>query len=243
MTIRMLTWGGRYVAATAAAVLALGGAGAAVAWHDVTAGKTHARTLSAYCGLVACAVLHADGTVTATPAESAPTGGSRSGGRQARLRTSPTPAASSAVPAAAPTVAPTTPAAPAPTAPPAPSPTPSPVPTPAPSPTPDPAGPAVTVSFSVLRQWPGGFLGQLTIVNQGGSAVNGWQMAITLPGDQVQNVWNANWQPAGWGSVIMTPVPDDQVIEPGASAAVNLVAQGNPTEPASCTFNGSPCSS
>jgi Cellulose binding domain len=242
----MLTWGGRYVAVTAAAVLALGGAGAAVEWHGPT-GKTHARTVSAYCGLVACAVLHADGTVAATPTDSAPTSGSRSRGVHVKLRTSPTPAASSAAPVAAPTVAPTTAAGPTPTAPPGPTPTPSPVPTPGPTPTPtptlDPPGPAVTVSFSVLRQWPGGFMGELTIVNQGGSAVNGWQMAITLPGDQVQNVWNANWQPTGWGSVIMTPVPDDQVIEPGASVAVNLVAQGNPTEPANCTFNGSPCSS
>jgi hypothetical protein len=242
----MLTRGGRYAAATATAVLALGGAGAAAAWHG-PAGKTHAQTASAYCGLVACAVLHADGTVTATPTGSAPTDGSRPGGAQVRLRTSPTPAASAAssAPVSAPTVAPTTAATPTPTAPPAPSPTPtpSPVPSPMPSPTPDPAGPAVTVSFSVLRQWPGGFMGELTIVNQGGSAVNGWQMAITLPGDQVQNVWNANWQPAGWGSVIMTPVPGDQVIEPGASVPVNFVAQGDPTEPANCTFNGSPCSS
>jgi hypothetical protein len=236
----MLIRGGRYVAATATAVLALGGAGAAVAWHGPT-GKTHARTVSAYCGLVACAVLHSDGTVTATPTESAPTGGSRPGGAQVRLRTSPAPAASasSAAPVTPPTVSPTPTSASAPP----PSPSPSPVPPPTPSPTPDPPGPAVTVSFSVLQQWPGGFRGELTIVNQGGSAVNGWQLAITLPGDQVQNVWNANWQPTGWGSVIMTPVPGDQVIEPGASVPVDFVAQGDPTEPANCTFNGSPCSS
>ncbi len=100
----------------------------------------------------------------------------------------------------------------------------------------------MTVSYSVLRHWHDGFLAELTIVNQGNSAVTGWQIMITLPGDQVQTVWNANWQQAGWGSVIMTPTPGDQVIDPAATVSVNFAAQGNTTEPANCTFNGSPCS-
>jgi cellulase/cellobiase CelA1 len=100
----------------------------------------------------------------------------------------------------------------------------------------------VTVSYSTPRQWRGGFQGELTIVNQGGAAVTGWQIELTLPGDQVQNVWNANWQSDGWGNVIMTPTPDDQVIEPGTTLTVNFIAQGDTTEPANCTFNGSPCS-
>jgi cellulase/cellobiase CelA1 len=99
----------------------------------------------------------------------------------------------------------------------------------------------VTVSYSTLRQWDGGFMGQLVVVDQGGSAVTGWQMVITLPDDQVQMVWNANWQPGGWDSVIMTPVQSDQVIEPGTSVSVTFVAQGDTTEPTNCTFNGSPC--
>jgi len=51
----------------------------------------------------------------------------------------------------------------------------------------------------------------------------------------------ANWQPDGWDSVIMTPVPGDQVIGPGTSVSVNFFAQGDPGGPANCTFNGFPC--
>ena len=246
-TTRRLTRRARYAAGSAAAVLAVGGVGAAVAWPGagVQAHSPRTSTAAVYCGLVACSVLHSDGTATATP-PSLPAAGRPSGTAHVRSGASsaPLPSASSSALAAGPAPAPTTPApaqsaTPDPT--PAPGPSPSPSPSATPTPTPTPAGQDVTVSYSTLRQWDGGFVGELDIVNQGGSAVNGWQLVITLPGDQVQNVWNANWQPDGWDSVIMTPVPSDQVIEPGASVSVNFVAQGDPAEPANCTFNGSPC--
>ena len=244
-TTRRLTRRARYAAGSAAAVLALGGAGAAVAWHGA-GGLAHSprtRTAAVYCGLVACAVLHSDGTATATP-PGLPTAGHPSGPAHARPRASsaPLPSSSSPALAAGPAPAPPTPApVQSPTPDPTSAPGPSPSPAASPTPTPTPAGQAVTVSYSTLRQWDDGFLGQLDIVNQGDSAVNGWQMVITLPGDQVQNVWNANWQPDGWDSVIMTPVPGDQVIGPGTSVSVNFFAQGDPGGPANCTFNGFPC--
>ena len=223
---RTLTRRGRYGACAAVAVLALGGAGVAFAWQTLPAGKTHAartRADAAYCGLVACAVLHSDGTATATPAQGVPV-------------TSARPATSSTPPAPTP-AAPTPAAAPAPT----PDPAPAPGPSPSPAPPPPPAGAKVTVSYSTLRQWDRGFLGQFEIVNQGGSAVTGWQMMITLRDVRVQDVWNADWQPDGWDSVIMTPMSSDQVIEPGASVSVRFVARGDPAEPTDCTFNGFPC--
>src|SRR5271155_2831176 len=179
----MFTRRGRYVACAAAVALALGGAGAAVTWHE-SAGKTHAGTVSAYCGLVACAVLNSGGTATATPAtpatsatplDSVPVTGQPSGGGQVRVRTSPTPAASSSspVPVTVPTVTPTP--TPVPVAGPSPTPTTAPSPTSPPGPSPTPASPDVTASYSVLRYWHGGFLAGLTIVNQGGPAVTGWQ--------------------------------------------------------------------
>src|SRR5215472_11354598 len=132
-TTRTLTRRGRYGACAAVAVLALGGAGAALAWQTLPAGKTHAartRADAAYCGLVACAVLHSDGTATATSPPGVPV-------TSARPATSSTPAAS---PAATPDPAP----APAP----APDPAPAPGPSPSPAPPPSPAGAAVTVSYS-----------------------------------------------------------------------------------------------
>jgi hypothetical protein len=248
-TTRTLTRRGRYTACASAAVLTLGVAAAAVVWQ-APAGTAHTprtRTDAVYCGLVACSVLHSDGTVTALPARSVPAAGPSSGRAHGRSRASsaPMPSASSSAPVAgpapvqSPTPAPAQPPTPTPT--PVPGPTPTPTPSPTPSPTPTPAGADVTVSYSTLWQWDGGFKGELDIVNQGDSAVNGWQLVITLPGDQVQSVWNANWQQDDWDSVIMTPVPSDQVIEPGTSVSVVFVAQGDPAEPTDCTFNGSPC--
>jgi hypothetical protein len=236
-----------YAVCAVAVALGLGIIAAVIAWQSPT-GKSPTRADAASCGLVACAALQPGVTATATPvtpAASTPVTGLPSGGGQVKPQTSPDPAASSssAAPAPAPTVAPpttsTSPPGPSPTSPPPPPP---PTTTPSPTVSPTPASADVTVTYSTPRQWRGGFLGELTIVNQGGPAVTGWQIAITLPGDQVQRVWNANWQPTGYDSVIMTPMPGDQVIGPGDSLSVNFVVQGDTTEPSNCTFNGSPCS-
>jgi hypothetical protein len=98
----------------------------------------------------------------------------------------------------------------------------------------------VTVTYSAVQHWPDGFQGELTIVNHGRSAVNGWQLVIALPGDQVRAVWNAEWHQGG-GGVRMTAASQDELIEPGASQAVNFVAKGHTTNPVNCTFDGSAC--
>ena len=240
----------RYAVCAAVVALGLGIIAATIAWQGPT-GKPPTRADAAYCGLVACADLQpgiTSPTATVTPAASAPVTGLPSGGGQVKPQTTPDPAVStsSAAPAPAPTVAPptttTSPPGPSPTSPPTTPPAP-PATTPPPiTPSPTPTSADVTATYSTPRQWRGGFLGELTIVNQDGPAVTGWQIAITLPGDQVQRVWNANWQPDGDGGVIMTPMPDDQVIEPGDSLTVSFIVQGDTTEPSNCTFNGSPCS-
>jgi Cellulose binding domain len=216
----------RYTACVAAAVLAIGGAGAALALRT-PGGSTRIHADSDYCGLVSCAALHSarhSGARSRAVALGAPADTQRSGATLPPTSAKPVPPASPAraeVPAGH---------RPRPTA----------SRTPAPSPT--PSSPAVTVSYSALHRWAGGFQGQFVITNHGGSAVTGWQMVITLSGDQVDTVWNADWQYGRGGSVLMTAAPYDQVIEPGASQSVNVVAQGGTTEPTSCTFDGSACS-
>jgi hypothetical protein len=219
----------RYAAGVAAAVLAIGGAGAALALR--TPGSNagiHAD--SDYCGLVSCAALHSarhSGARSPAVALGAPADTQRSGATPPPASLKPVPPASSPAPGRA-----GRPAGhrPRPTA----------DPTPAPPPT--PSGPTVTVSYSALQRWGGGFQGQFVITNHGSSAVTGWQMVITLSGDRVDTIWNADWQYGRGGSVILTAAPYDPVIEPGASQSVNVVAQGGTTEPTSCTFNGSACS-
>jgi hypothetical protein len=212
-----------YVACAAATVLAVGGIGAAFALKQPPGRASAGRAAVAYCGLVACSVLPSHTTSTATADATAPDGvpaGSRARGRTATPRTLPA----------------ESPSAPA-TAPPA---TPTPEPTATAGPSPVAAGATVTVAYSVPQHWDGGFQGEVTIVNHGDSAVNGWQIVITLPGDQVDTVWNAQWQQGG-ATLTMTPASYNQVLDPGASQSVNFVAKGNTTNPANCTFNGSAC--
>jgi cellulose binding protein with CBM2 domain len=236
MNIRLVTWRVRYATGAAAVVLALGGAGAALAFHD-PAGPTHTRADVTYCGLVACAVLHTaghsaghsgGGVAIGAPADMQRAGGTRSGPPDSAV---PMPSASAPKPAGSPNPGPPSSPGPGPT-----------TPVPAPAPAPTAAGPNVSVSYSTLQRWPGGFMGGLRLVNNGPAAVSGWQLVITLGGDRVDTVWNADWQPGSGGSVIMTPVSYDPTIAPGASLSVNFVAQGGQTEPGSCTFDGSACS-
>jgi hypothetical protein len=227
----MLIRRARYTACAAAAVLAIGATGAALALHT-PAGNAHIRADADYCGLVSCAALHSArhaGDRSRAAALGVPAGTQRPGAKLPPTSAKPVPLASSPAPARAPTEVP-----------PGHRPRPTADPTPAPSPT--PASPAVTVSYSTAQRWGGGFQGQLVITNHGSSAVTGWQIVLTLSGDRVDTVWNADWQYGSGGSVIMTAAPYDQVIEPGASQPVNFVAQGGTTEPTSCTFDGSACS-
>jgi Cellulose binding domain len=227
--IKMITRRARYTTCAAAAVLAIGGTGAALAL-GTPAGSAHIHADADYCGLVSCAALHSarhSGVGSRSVALGVPADTQRPGAKPSPSAT-PTPSASSPAPTRAPTEVP-----------PAHRPRPTAGPTPAPSPA--PASPAVTVSYSTAQRWDGGFQGQFVITNHGSSAVTGWQIVITLSGDRVDTVWNADWQYGSGGSVILTAAPYDQVIEPGASQSVNFVAQGGTTEPTSCTFDGSVC--
>jgi alpha-galactosidase len=205
------------------AVLAIGGTGVALALTQPS-GKAPAQTVSKLCGLVTCADVPSGHDATPAPDGGVPTTALGPGGAQTTRSASPSPSAGPSVPESTPS----------------PRPAPSHRRRPSPPASPAPSGPDVTVTFSTSQHWGGGFQDQLTLDNQGGAPVNGWQLAITLPGDQVRFVWNARWQFDG-GTLTLTPAPEDQVIQPGASVTVNFFALGGATEPGSCTFDGSAC--
>ncbi len=80
---------------------------------------------------------------------------------------------------------------PAPTPTPVVSPTPSPYPSPTPTPTPAPEG--GSCEFVVVNQWSTGFVGQITISNNGGSAISGWQVNWQFTdGTVLTNSWSAS---------------------------------------------------
>jgi hypothetical protein len=220
--INVPIWSGRYAAIAAAAVLAVGGAGMILGLHDA-GGRSRDRADARYCGLVTCSVLHeaghSDSHFGGAVAIGAPVSVERSG------RTGvPSP------PAPSPSV---TPAPPAPAASPTPGPT---------TPAPASPGPAVSIAYSTPDVWDGGFQGEFTIVNNGSSTLENWQVVITLPGDQVDTAWNADWQQGPAATAILTPASYDLPVQPGAMQLVNFVATGATVRPATGTFDGPSCS-
>ena len=112
-----------------------------------------------------------------------------------------------------------------------------------------PAPAAVTVSYTVdgTDPWHQDFHAHLTIVNHGSGPVAGWNVQVTLPGDQVDWVgypgaWDpfANWQFNG-GTLALNAVSGGETIPPGGTEIVPISVQGSNTTPGGCDFNGAAC--
>ena len=154
-------------------------------------------------------------------------------------------------PTATPTPAPTPTPTPVPTPTPTPSPTPkptpvptptaTPVPTPTPTPTPTvaPVG-TVQVSYVVNSQWNNGFTTNVTITNNGTTAINGWALSWTFPGNQtITNLWNGNLTQSGQ-SVKVTSMSYNATIPAGGSVSFGFQASysGTNVSPATFYLNG-----
>jgi acetylxylan esterase len=131
----------------------------------------------------------------------------------------------------------TTPTSPPPTSPPPTSPPPT-----SPPPTSPPPG-ACHVTYTKSSEWAGGFVAGVTIDNTGSTAVSGWQLAFTFPGDQkITNAWNAAVSQSGSG-VTAANLSYDATISPGGN--VSFGVQGtwasNDTAPTSFSLNGTAC--
>jgi cellulase/cellobiase CelA1 len=98
--------------------------------------------------------------------------------------------------------------------------------------------------YSTQSQWTGGFVAQVTVANTGTSAINGWTLKFTFPGDQkITNAWNAT--PAQSGeAVTLTNMSYNAAITPGTSTSLGF--QGTWTNsdatPTAFTLNGATCS-
>ena len=129
---------------------------------------------------------------------------------------------------------------------PTPTPTGSPTPTSSPTPTPSPTSSSGScqVSYTTQSQWAGGFVASVTITNPRSSAVNGWTLAFTFPGDQkITNAWSGSVTQSG-ANVSIANASYNATIAAGSS--VSLGFQGTWTSsdapPAAFTLNGTPCS-
>ncbi|MEV7627052.1 cellulose binding domain-containing protein [Actinoplanes sp. NPDC089786] len=117
-------------------------------------------------------------------------------------------------------------------------------PSPPASETPPPGDAACRVT-SAVNAWSTGLTVNLTVTNTGGSAINGWNLAFTLPaGQSITNGWNATYSPAS-GRVTATDAGYNAGLAPGASVTVGFQAthNGNNGAPTAYALNGSSCTS
>jgi non-reducing end alpha-L-arabinofuranosidase len=99
------------------------------------------------------------------------------------------------------------------------------------------------VAYTTASQWAGGFVANVTITNTGTSAVSGWTLAFTFPGDQhITNGWNGTASQAGQ-NVTITNASYNAAIAAGASTSLGFQGTwtSSDTPPAAFTLNGTAC--
>jgi cellulose 1,4-beta-cellobiosidase len=136
-----------------------------------------------------------------------------------------------------------------------PPPTTQPPPTTPPPTTPPPTSPPPTsppptgsgschVVYTRNSQWPGNFTGQLVITNTSASAINGWTLKFTYPGDQkITNDFNGTASMSGETATV-TNASYNGAIGPNGSVTVGFQGTftSNDTSPTSgFTLNGATC--
>ncbi|NOT63816.1 MAG: sugar hydrolase [Acidobacteria bacterium] len=118
-----------------------------------------------------------------------------------------------------------------------------PSPSPSPSPTPPPTGMRCAVNYAVSDQWSNGFTANVTVTNQTGVALNGWQVLWTYTGNQtVNSLWNGTFTQTS-KTVKVTNLAWNAAVANNASFAIGLTASysGANAAPTAFTLNGVPC--
>ncbi|GLU46617.1 cellulose binding domain-containing protein [Nocardiopsis ansamitocini] len=96
------------------------------------------------------------------------------------------------------------------------------------------------VSYDMVPHSSNNFTGSVTIVNNGTSAIDGWELRLGFSGANITAAWNGDWESTGEGIVVRQPSWTGG-IAPGESAVVNFSAEGSAQAPSSCSLNGRSC--
>jgi O-glycosyl hydrolase len=99
------------------------------------------------------------------------------------------------------------------------------------------------VVYTTQSQWGGGFVAGVTITNTGTSAINGWTLKFTFPGDQkITNAWNGQESQSG-ENVTITNESYNGTIAPNANTSLGFQGTWTASDavPTAFTVNGSAC--
>jgi len=98
------------------------------------------------------------------------------------------------------------------------------------------------MQYQTLREWDGGFIGQITISDASGSIPASWQLRLAYDSARIIGVWGGRWSPSGDHTVLVTPDSGDGSSRTGdGHVQVVIVVSGHPGPPSSCSFNGQAC--
>ncbi|HEX6522384.1 MAG TPA: cellulose binding domain-containing protein [Streptosporangiaceae bacterium] len=106
------------------------------------------------------------------------------------------------------------------------------------------AGGGCHVTYATQSQWAGGFVAQVTIANNGTSAINGWTLGFTFPGDQkITNAWNDGSFTQSGENVTITNAGYNGTIAAGGNTSLGFQGTwtSSDTPPTSFTLNGTAC--
>jgi hypothetical protein len=99
-------------------------------------------------------------------------------------------------------------------------------------------------TYDRTSEWPGGFTANVTIANTGTTAVNGWTLTWSFPGDQkITNAWSATAAQTGT-NVTATNAAYNGAIAPGGTTSFGFQGTygSNDSSPTAFTLNGTACS-
>ncbi|MGH3343607.1 MAG: cellulose binding domain-containing protein [Carbonactinosporaceae bacterium] len=105
-----------------------------------------------------------------------------------------------------------------------------------------PSLPVPVVEIRTVDVWQGGFSTKVTIVNVTDEPVRGWKLRFRLGNADVTTSWNADVS-EDEGDVTADDVTANELIPPDGVVQFGFTADGRPTPPRSCAFNGGPCGS
>jgi endoglucanase len=100
------------------------------------------------------------------------------------------------------------------------------------------------VTYAKQSEWPGGFVAQLTVANNGTTTINNWTLAFAFGGDQkITSVWNAAAVQNGQ-TVTVTPMSYNSTIAAGQNVSFGFQGTWTSSDasPTSFTVNGATCS-
>jgi endo-1,4-beta-xylanase len=105
-------------------------------------------------------------------------------------------------------------------------------------------GGACHVAYTTTSEWAGGFTASVTISNTSTSAINGWTLGFTFPGDQkITSAWNDGSVTQSGENATLTNASYNGSIAPGSNTSIGFQGTWTSSDaaPSSFTLNGTTC--